>query len=262
MALPNKIETITLIGAGNVAWHLGKGLSLKGYSINEVWSRTHDSASELANRIGARPVAELELLDRNVDMIIVAVNDSAISGIVKQFMNIESLVVHTSGSVAMSELEGTTDSYGVFYPLQTFTKHIPVNLAEVPLCIEASDNEVLTLIEQVAQTLSSNVHHINSEQRLLLHVSAVFASNYSNFMYMLASDILASKGLSFDFLKPLVAETAHKVITSEPSRVQTGPAKRGDSNVIDKHLKLLASMPEYAEIYSLLAERIRQRFQQ
>lgn len=260
--LPGKIQKITFIGAGNVAWHLGKGLSQKGYTIREVWSRTIESATELANRIGGTAVTDLKSLDKDVDLFIIAVNDGAISGVVNQLLPLNSIIVHTSGSVSMAEISGISSSFGVFYPLQTFTKHIPVSLFEVPLCIEASDDGVLELIRQVAQSISSNVHQVSSEQRLLLHVSAVFASNYSNFMYMLASDILASKGLSFDFLKPLVAETAHKVITSEPSRVQTGPAKRGDSNVIDKHLSLLASMPEYAEIYRLLAERIRQRFQQ
>jgi predicted short-subunit dehydrogenase-like oxidoreductase (DUF2520 family) len=261
MAIPERINSITLIGAGNVSWHLGKGLYLKGYTINEVWSRTYDSAFELASRIGAKAITDLDQLDRDVDLTIIAVSDAVIGRLSNDLIRREKLVVHTSGSVAMDEIAGTSSSYGVLYPLQTFSKHIPVNIAEVPFCIEASDDEALSLIRRVAQDLSVNVHSVNSEERLLLHVSAVFASNYSNFMYMMASDILASKGLSFDLLKPLVAETAHKVLTSEPSRVQTGPAKRGDSNVIDKHLKLLASMPEYAEIYRLLAERIRQRFQ-
>jgi predicted short-subunit dehydrogenase-like oxidoreductase (DUF2520 family) len=260
MGLPEKIETITLIGAGNVAWHLGKGLALKGYNIKEVWSKTLESASDLAGRIGAKSCTDMELLDPDVDLYIISVSDAAITGLSRLFNGRNSMVVHTSGSVPMSEISGTSSMYGVLYPLQTFSKYIPINLAEVPFCIEASSDEALLLIRQVAQSLSANVHFVNSEERLLLHVSAVFASNYSNFMYMLAGDILASKGLSFDLLKPLVAETAHKVLTSEPYRVQTGPAKRGDTNVIDKHLKLLASMPEYAEIYSLLAERLRQRF--
>jgi predicted short-subunit dehydrogenase-like oxidoreductase (DUF2520 family) len=257
-----KISTITLVGAGNVAWHLARGLSSKGYEIRQVWSRTHESASELAYRIGASPVTDLQLLEQDVDLFIIAISDSAIGEISGKLHISNSLVVHTSGSVAMSEIAGISASYGVLYPLQTFSKHIPVNLAEVPFCLEASDEVSLRRIRQLAQSLSTSIHHVNSEQRLLLHVSAVFASNYSNFMYMLASDILEAQGLSFDLLKPLVAETAHKVLTSKPSRVQTGPAKRGDSNVLDKHLKLLASMPEYAEIYSLLAERIRQRFKQ
>lgn len=249
-----------MVGAGNVAWHLAKGLSLKGYKIVQVWSRTIESASELAQRVNAEPAEDLDSLTPETDLFIISVSDSAITDVVSQFNHSGSLIVHTSGSVSMNELAGRSNSFGVFYPLQTFSKYIPVNLAEVPFCIEASGNKELGLIREVAQSLSSNVHEINSEDRLLLHLSAVFASNYSNFMYMLASDILDSRGLSFDLLKPLVAETAHKVITSAPSRVQTGPAKRGDLNTIDKHIKLLASMPEYAEIYRLLADKIRQRF--
>jgi predicted short-subunit dehydrogenase-like oxidoreductase (DUF2520 family) len=260
MRLPQHIRKISLVGAGNVAWHLAKGLSLKGYQIVQVWSRTMESASDLAMRVNAEAVTDLDSLVQDTDLFIISVSDSAIQKVVSRFNHSGSLIVHTSGSVSISELAGRSDSYGVFYPLQTFSKHIPVNLAEVPFCIEASGQAELKLIREVAQSLSSNVHEISSEDRLLLHLSAVFASNYSNFMYMLASDILDSRNLSFDLLKPLVAETAHKVITSAPSRVQTGPAKRGDLNTIDKHLNLLASMPEYAEIYRLLADKIRQRF--
>jgi len=262
MALPVKINTITLIGAGNVAWHLAKALSLKEYSIREVWSRTLGPASELADCCGAKPVTDLDLLDRDVDLYIIAVSDEAIATLAERFNVDQSLVLHTSGSVAMNVIAGTSSNYGVLYPLQTFSKYIPVNLDEVPICIEASDNKALILIKQVAQSLSSDIQQVSSEERLVLHLAAVFASNYSNFMYILASDILASKGLSFELLKPLIAETANKALRFEPSRVQTGPARRGDINVINKHLKLLASMPEYAEIYRLLAEKLQQRFQQ
>jgi len=135
-------------------------------------------------------------------------------------------------------------------------------MSEVPFCIEATDDHSRKLLMNLAGDISEFVRLVSSEQRLLLHIAAVFASNYSNLMYTLASDLLSSQGPTFDFLKPLVAETARKAITGEPSRVQTGPAKRGDQETINKHLTMLASKPEFAEIYLLLADRIRDRYKE
>jgi predicted short-subunit dehydrogenase-like oxidoreductase (DUF2520 family) len=260
MALPISIRVVTLIGAGNVAWHLAKALHSKGYIIHEIWSRTEDSALELTEKFGGHAITSFASLNQDSDLYIIAVNDSAIPMVVRELKTGNNLVVHTAGSVSMKEIAGISSSYGVLYPLQTFSRFIPVNMAEVPFCIEANGAMELALLNQVAGDLTGIVRITNSDERLLLHVAAVFASNYSNLMYTLAKDILSSSGLNFDLLKPLVAETAHKVLTSDPDRVQTGPAKRGDLVIISKHLELLASMPEYAEIYSLLAAKIKERF--
>jgi len=260
MSLPTKIRNVTLIGAGNVNWHIGRVLSLKGYEIRELWSRSESAARELASRIGCRYSLSISDLRKETDLYIVAVRDSGIQMILSELNAGNRLIVHTAGSVPMNVLNGYSDHYGVLYPLQTLSKHIPVNLSEVPFCIESSDEEALRLLRILAEDLSGFVREVNSDQRLLLHIAAVFASNYTNLMYTLASDLLEAEGLSFDFLKPLVAETARKAITSGPSRVQTGPAKRGDQAVLDKHLGILASQPEFAEIYKLLADRIRKRF--
>ena len=251
-----EIRTITLIGSGNVAWHLGRGFHLKGLRIHEICSRSESSARELAGKVGAGVVTDPGKLSPGSDLYIIAVSDSGIAEVARELKLENKLVVHTSGSVPLSEISAFSSLSGVFYPLQTFSKHIPVNLAEVPFCLEASAPEALDRLKELAMLISPVVLHTSSEERLLMHLAAVFASNYTNLMYTLASEILATKGLSFDLLKPLVAETARKVITGEPHRVQTGPARRGDRNVIGKHLELLASMPEYAEIYRLLAGKI------
>jgi len=260
MSLPTKIHSVTLIGAGNVNWHLGRALSLKGYEIRELWSRSESAARELSSRIGCSYSLSVDEIRKETDLYIVAVKDFAIQPVLSKLNASNKLVVHTAGSVPMDVLSGHSGHFGVLYPLQTLSKHIPVNLSEVPFCIEASDGEALSLLRTLAEDLSGFVREVNSYQRLLLHIAAVFASNYSNLMYTLASDLLEAEGLSFDFLKPLVSETARKAITSGPARVQTGPAKRGDQTVIDRHLGILSSQPEYAEIYKLLAERIRKRF--
>jgi predicted short-subunit dehydrogenase-like oxidoreductase (DUF2520 family) len=260
MGRNSNIRTITMIGAGNVSWHFSRALHNKGYIIREIWSRKLQHAQELASKSGSKAVSSISSISLDSDLYILAVNDSAISTVVKELIPNNSILVHTAGSVDMQAIAGVSPNYGVLYPLQTFSKHIPLNLAEVPFCIEASNSSTLAELKKLAGDLSVVVKEISSQERLLLHIAAVFTSNYTNLMYTFAADLVTAKGLSFDLLKPLVAETARKVLTNEPSRVQTGPAKRGDQAIIDRHMQLLADMPEFAEIYNLLAQRIKERF--
>jgi predicted short-subunit dehydrogenase-like oxidoreductase (DUF2520 family) len=261
MIQPTETSKITFIGAGNVAWHLAKALHQKGgYIIREIWSRRYDSAAALADKVESRPVSSLSDLSGDSDIYILAVSDSAIPLLNRELQFPGRTVVHTAGSVDMHEISSISSDYGVLYPLQTFSKNIPLNLAEVPICIEASNPGSLIRINDLAHDLSGVVKNISSKERLILHVAAVFASNYSNLMYTYAGDLLSAHDLSFDLLKPLVAETARKAITNEPARVQTGPAKRGDQAIIDKHLQVLADMPEFTELYDLLAQKIKNRF--
>ncbi len=260
MTFPSEIRSISLIGAGNVAWHLGKGLKRKGYLIREVYSRNEDSAQKLANELGCFHTSSLLNLRQDTDLFILAVTDSAISSVVKELKLKNQIVVHTAGSINMEALASLSSEYGILYPLQTFSKDIPLDLTRVPIFIEASGQTTLRLLEKLASDLSDIVRFADSRQRMMLHVAAVFASNYTNLMFTMASDILRKEGLNFDDLKPLITETSRKACLGDPAIAQTGPAKRNDLEVIQKHIDLLASQPEYAELYRLLAEKIISRF--
>jgi len=170
------------------------------------------------------------------------------------------MVVHSAGSVPMDILKGLFENYGVFYPLQTFTKEIAVNFNDVPLFIEASSNEYLKLIEVIALKLSLKVHKINSEQRLMLHIAAVFAGNYSNLMYIISNEILTHCDLPREVLYPLILETSQKAVNGDPLKMQTGPARRNDSITLEKHQEALALLPEYAELYRRLANLISKKY--
>lgn len=260
MPIPSRIQNITIVGAGNVGWHLARAFYQKGYTIKEIWSRTFENARELASKVNSNAVESVKDLSKDTDLFVVCVSDSVIPWVVSTLDASDIMVVHTAGSVDMSVLQPLSSHIGVFYPLQTFSRHIPLNLSEVPFCIEASGSQELALLGKLASTLSNVVKPTNSDQRLLLHVAAVFASNYSNLMYILSNEILKPAGLNFELLKPLVAETARKVQTNDPSRVQTGPAKRDDQPVLDKHMEILSTMPEHRELYTRLALMIQERF--
>jgi predicted short-subunit dehydrogenase-like oxidoreductase (DUF2520 family) len=156
----------------------------------------------------------------------------------------------------MNILDGFSSNYGVFYPLQTFSKSRKVDFSDIPICIEANHPSNLMKLEELGQKISNTVSQINSEERKTLHLAAVFTNNFVNHFYAIGAEILQAKKLDFELLKPLIRETAAKIEALDPVEAQTGPAKRNDQTIIGLHLKMLRNKPEYQKIYSFVTESI------
>lgn len=245
-----------MLGSGNVATHLSAALATAGHRIVQVYSRTAANARALANTLNAQAITDLGELNPNADVYILAVNDDAIVPLVAQLpRNLNGLLVHTSGSTSIDVLQ-THTRYGVFYPLQTFSKGKTVDFASIPLALEASDAPSMAQLDALARRISDVVFPCDSVQRLSLHVAAVFACNFTNHLYAIAADLLQRNGLSFDLIKPLVTETAQKVMVLPPAEAQTGPAVRGDNITMEKHLEFLDGEAKLQQLYTLLSTGI------
>jgi len=248
---------IVIIGAGNVATQLGLALKKSKQTILQVYSKHQASSNNLAKLLKCEYTNAPGKINITADIYIIAVNDDAISTVVKQLKLNNKIVVHTSGSVEMELLKSASKNYGVFYPLQTFSKNNKTNFETIPICIEASNKATLTTLLLLAKSISSNVQKINSEQRKVIHLAAVFACNFSNHLYTIASTILTSTNLSLNILKPLIEETANKIKNNSPAEMQTGPAMRDDKKTMDKHLKMLSDKKEYQKLYKLMSKSIK-----
>ncbi|WP_442795076.1 Rossmann-like and DUF2520 domain-containing protein [Pelobium manganitolerans] len=247
---------IALLGAGNVATHLSKALIKKGHPVIQVWSNTRQNAVDLALAIGADSIASVLDLSLDAELVIIAVKDDAIEEVAKQIpATSKAIVVHTSGSTAMAVLRGRTH-YGVLYPLQTFSKAVDVDFDDVPLFLEASDPNTEIKLNGLASQLSARVQLADSAQRLILHVAAVFACNFTNHFYSIGEHLLKQQNLDFNLLRPLIAETAEKALKYAPSSVQTGPAVRHDVQTMNKHLEALTRHPDLQELYRSVSQNI------
>jgi predicted short-subunit dehydrogenase-like oxidoreductase (DUF2520 family) len=247
---------ITLIGSGNVAWHLGKALIGAGHIINSVYSRNFSNAKDLAKLLGCQAVGSTDFSKSNSDLFIVAVRDNALEEVVSKInIPINAVIAHTSGSMPMEVLKNFSH-YGVFYALQTFTKGKELAVAEVPFGIEASDRESYKQLETLALSLSKKVQPIDSAQRKVLHIAGVFACNFTNHLFSISKDILEKEKMKFSLLEPLIKETLQKAFELGPEAAQTGPAIRGDEKVIQQHLNYLKSEPEIQQLYKLISEDI------
>ncbi|MEM8967188.1 MAG: DUF2520 domain-containing protein [Bacteroidota bacterium] len=260
----NSYEKITIIGAGNVSWHLASALDESGCSVVQVYSRSAERAQNLAHRLKrTKPTTSLDFADSSATLFILAVSDDAIAAVARQIELPErSTLVHTSGGQPMQVLsEAKTDQIGVFYPLQTFSKQRTISFQNIPLCLEASRSEVLGGLTQLAQKLSTQVAEVDSQQRAVLHVAATFVNNFTNHLLRMGEQLLQDAQLDTTLLRPLIEETVAKAQEMGAAQSQTGPARRDDEKTINHHLNYLKSYDSvYAEVYQLLTGHIQHVF--
>lgn len=251
---------VVIIGAGNVANHLGLQLSyIKSVSIVQIMSKTVLSAKLLADKIDCCYSNNLNEL-KEADLYLLCVGDDKIKEIANHKKLAKRTLVHTSGSTSIEVLQSNTDNYGVIYPLQTFNKDRDINFSSIPIFIEASSKEVLKKLKFLAANISTNIYEIKSKQRLILHIAAVFANNFTNHLFHITNEILSEENIKFDVLLPLLQQTFENAKTNSPQKNQTGPAVRNDIKTIEKHISILGqSNPEYAEIYNVLTKSIQKQ---
>ncbi|MBR9854260.1 MAG: DUF2520 domain-containing protein [Algicola sp.] len=244
---------VVILGTGNLSKHLHDAFTkAKSVDVVQVVGRNQDALQQFSEESAVtdnfNDIAE-------ADVYIIAVKDDVIGEVSRFVASKKGVVAHTSGAMAMNHVQSNRKA--VFYPLQTFTKGKTVDFTSIPICIEATDAESFKTLEKLAKSISGNVHHIDSEQRKKLHLAAVFVNNFTNYLYGVGEEICSTEGLSFDLLKPLIKETAEKIMAIPPKKAQTGPARRNDRQTMQSHLELLNN-EEHITLYKILSRAIKQ----
>lgn len=247
---------IVILGTGNVATHYAKAFQSLGHHIIQVYSRTSANADALAEVVFAESIHNLSQISDSADLYIIAVSDQAIKPVIDQLPNqLQGIVVHTSGATPLTILNRFEKS-GVIYPPQSLSKNIETDLSAIPFAVEGNTHEVEQMLLQIAQQLSHKSFRCNSQQRITLHIAAVFVNNFSNALYQVAFDLLKRENLDIELIRPIIRETANKVQHQEPGEVQTGPAIRNDMQTIHAHLQFLSQEEHLAQIYQNLTALI------
>ena len=248
---------ISFIGSGNVATHLAKAFrAIDDVDILQIISRTELHAQRLARQVGADATSNLQKLDPDFDLLIISISDDAITKVISQLdISSNKPIVHTAGSVPSEWLCKASEQFGVFYPLQTFSKRTEIDWQEVPILITASSREFEKKLLALASKLSPKTQAVDDEQRFAIHLAAVVACNFSNAIWTMAHNICTRNEIAFDLLRPLIEETLSKIWEMPPGFAQTGPAKRNDQSTMQNHLVSL-DVPLEKEIYALLSAYI------
>ena len=252
-----KVRKIALLGAGNLATHLGRKLAATGYKIIQVYSRTTASAEILAGQLGAGFTDRLSELDESAGTFLFCLPDAVIRSSLEQTYIKGQLLIHTSGSVHIDVFKNYSPLYAVLYPLQTISRGRDPDWINIPLCIEGNNQDALSMVSSLAEEISDRVISMDSSGRKQLHLSGVIASNFSNHMYSLAFELAGRYGLDPGLLSALIRETADKAIELGPAAAQTGPAFRDDGITMQEHIEMLKGIPEIQKLYTFVSESIR-----
>lgn len=249
---------VVLIGAGNLATNLGKAFKKAGIEVVQVYSRTKKSAKLLSDILVCNWTIDIQEIVDDADYYIFSVKDKVLEQlIIDVCSHIKTgIFLHTAGSMSCDVFKNKVNKYGVFYPLQTFSKNSYVDFENIPIFIEGNSIEVSQQLEMLAKKISINVYTLTSEVRQYIHLSAVWVCNFVNHCYSIGQDILAQHGIPFKVLLPLIYETTKKVSYLQPKEAQTGPAVRGDKNIIEKHIKLMHDNPQWQELYKNFSQNI------
>lgn len=243
---------VVLIGSGNLAHHLIEAFT-KSPTVEVIQVFARQKKSVITQFNSKKIIDNFDNLAA-ADLYIIAVADDAIAKVSSQIPFENRLVVHTSGTVSMNSLD-SKNRKGIFYPLQTFSKNKAVDFSQIPFCLESENETDFELLKNVGEAVSNSVFEMNSQQRKALHVSAVFVNNFVNHLYQMGQEICNENNVPFEILKPLILETANKVMTLSPIEAQTGPAKRNDTKTIEAHLAILTNENQ-ATIYKILTQSI------
>ena len=248
---------ITLVGSGNVATWMAQRLAQSArFPITQVFSRKQENARRLADMLQVEAIDDIKLLNPDNQIFIFALADNAYDEILPQLPFKLSAAFTTSGTVSCQCLAPYAEHYGVIYPLQTFSKTQEMSDLEVPLCLESDfAGDCKEMLWELSRELSPTCYEVSEAQRARMHVAAVFACNFSNAMYGIAYDLLKKDDLPFEILLPLLRQTVRKIGEMPPEEAQTGPAARGDINVIQKQMESLED-ERLREIYRLMSETI------
>lgn len=253
-----KYFDISFIGSGNVASHLAKAMENAGHFVHEIYSRNPENAKALIGKLYNTAAQEhLDFSRSKARIFFLAASDNAIPELAAEIiLPPNALLVHTSGSVPLSQLGYASDRIGVFYPLQTFSKSKKIDLREVPILIEAEDKKVEKELWSLARTLSRKIEKVNSNNRKIIHIAAVFACNFTNHLLAISNDMLEKQKVDFELLKPLIVETINKGLSIGPENAQTGPAVRNDLQTLDNHMAYLEYDESLQEIYKVISQHI------
>ena len=236
-----------IIGRGNLAWHLQRMLNSSGISTSVFksdWILSGFSSDDYKS------------MDHNNCIVFLAVRDDGIESIAGRFNN--ALLVHCSGSKSLNILPRNRGA--VLWPIQTFIKGVEIPYGNIPFILECESSDLRFELLDRFSKISSFVQCMDSVSRMKVHLAAVLSQNFSNRLIAEADGILKGLDLDYKILLPLMEGALLKLSSLHPLNAQTGPAVRGDFEVLNSHLKMCSGDNDLQEIYRLISSRINPSF--
>jgi predicted short-subunit dehydrogenase-like oxidoreductase (DUF2520 family) len=236
------------LGGGRAAWAFGSAWRRIGWPLSGVWLRD-DSHSHIAELL---QTARMDMGDlaRDSELLLVAVSDRAIGEVAAAIPETDALIFHASGA-----LLSVRDGFSL-HPLKALPPVAsPSDLEGTLLVFEGQHRRTAKLL---ANAMGSRFCEVAPEQKALYHAAAVFGSNYVAASLEIAQRLMARAGVTGvrEDLVALARSAIDNWRAHEDAQRFTGPAARGDRDVMSRHRDALQDDAQVAEIYELLAAEI------
>jgi predicted short-subunit dehydrogenase-like oxidoreductase (DUF2520 family) len=232
-----------IIGGGRAAWAFGYTWRQIDWPLSGVATR---SQSPIVSLLGTSS-RTIDALASDSDLLLVAVSDRAIEDVASSIPESPAIIVHPSG--ALASLRGGFS----LHPLKSLP---PLgedsDLEDTLLVFEGAHRDVA---QRIATAAGARFAEITAEAKTRYHAAAVFGSNYIAALLDIAEDLIGIDNVREE-LAALARSAIDNWLAHTDAQRFTGPAARGDEAVMNRHAAALASEPDLAELYRLLAARI------
>ncbi len=255
-----EIKTITIVGTGNVAWHLGQAFTSAGIKVLHIAGRDVEKAQQLSENFKSSSFGDLNTDMPETDVFLLAVKDDVIRTIAEKVYKPGRILVHCAGAIGADILHMPDNHYGVIWPMQTLIKQNAIDLKETLVAVSASSPELQDALKNLVSKITNRVIKVNDAQRAIMHLSAVWINNYTNHMYDIAYHLLKENDLPMELFFPMMDEHLSKLKTMNPDLLQTGPAIRGDMATLSKHKTMLEKHPDWQQLYDTLSKSILHKY--
>jgi predicted short-subunit dehydrogenase-like oxidoreductase (DUF2520 family) len=170
------------------------------------------------------------------------------------------VLVHTAGAVTMDVLQPYATHTGIIWPIYSIVKDSLPKHREIPIAMRSNTEHAGVVVQKLTSSISDIYYTVSFEQRQWLHLCAVLINNFTNHLMAISETICHEQRIPFSLLYPIVKQTAERITHTSPTKLQTGPAKRNDTNTINKQLDMLAETPEWQELYKAATTSINKMY--
>jgi predicted short-subunit dehydrogenase-like oxidoreductase (DUF2520 family) len=255
---------IGIIGAGKVGIALGHVLQNKGFDVVAVASRREESLELARNYVPGKCIYTKDMSEvvRDADVIAVTTQDREIHAVAKEIFQKtdkldQKLFFHTSGAhpaAELSPLEQKGAMLGSLHPLQTFpdVNSGIVALPRTYIFIEG-DEKAIPVLDLLASTIGFKAVRIESRNKLLYHLSAVFVCNLLTALMHTGEGIAKRIGIELMPFFPIIETTLRNIENKGPLLSLTGPVVRGDAETVASHLEAIKGMEPQESVYRMLS---------
>ncbi len=255
---------IGIIGAGKVGIALGHVLQNKGFAIVAVASRREESLDLARNYIPGKCLYTKNVSEvvREADVIAITTQDREINAVAQEIFRKadkldRKLFFHTSGAhpaTELSPLEQKGAILGSLHPLQTFpdVNSGIVALPRTYIFIEG-DEKAIPVLDLLASTIGFKAVRIESKNKVLYHLSAVFMCNLLTALMHTGEGIANRIGIDLMPFFPIIETTLRNIETKGPLLSLTGPVVRGDAETVASHLEAIKGMEPQESVYRMLS---------